>query len=86
MLWFVQHVVGRALRLVVIAGAVILGLKVMYVDGGATYGASPFFDGIALFVWGYGAEVSSRGLASLGAKREAAPQPLADPKLNPQEA
>lgn len=65
-LWMLRHVVGRALRVGAVVAAVLLGLKVMYLDGGATYGASPFFDGIALFLWGLGAEVSSRGLSVFG--------------------
>jgi subtilisin len=65
-LWLLQHVARRAVRVLAIAGAVLLGFKTLYVDSGDTYGANALFDGIALFVWGLGAEVSSRGLARLG--------------------
>ena len=64
--WILQHVAGRALRVAAVAAAMALGLKVMYVDSGATYGTSPFFDGVALFVWGLGAEISSRSFFALG--------------------
>jgi hypothetical protein len=84
-LWSAQHLVGPLLRCIVIGAALVLGLKALYIDGGATYGASPFFDGIALFVWGLGAEVSTRTFGELGrvlALRAPAP-PAAPPAPKP---
>jgi hypothetical protein len=78
--WLVQHVLGRVLRLVVIGAAVLLGLKTLYLDGGTTYGASPFFDGLALFVWGLGAEVSTRVFAQLATALAPKPAPAAASK------
>lgn len=53
----VQYVV----LLLLLAGA---GLKVFYVDGGATLGAEPIADILALVTWGLSADVMSRTISS----------------------
>lgn len=54
------RVLGPFLRAVLLLVLALLGLKELYVDGGADFGARPLYDYLALFFWGLGSEVATR--------------------------
>jgi hypothetical protein len=59
-------VLGPFLRLLLLLLLALLGLKELYVDGGGDFGARPLYDYLALFFWGFGAEVATRSLDNIG--------------------
>lgn len=59
-------VLGPFLRLLLLFLLALLGLKELYVDGGGDFGARPLYDYLALFFWGFGAEVATRSLDNIG--------------------
>jgi hypothetical protein len=63
--WFLRQMLGRLVRLVVIALVFAIGLYSLYVAAGATFGAQPLYDRLALILWGLGSEVTSRNLGNL---------------------
>jgi len=53
------------LWLVLLVALALLGLQVLYVNAGATFGAAGLYDYLGLFLWGLSADVAQRTLQSL---------------------
>ena len=67
--WFARPLFSLALLL----GLSIVGIRTLYVEKGATFGADPFSDYWGLVLWGLSADIASRSLSNLsegGAKKE----------------
>lgn len=60
-LWLVRPLLYLALMI----GLLAVGIGSLYVDKGATFGANPFADFLALVLWGLSADVASRSLSNL---------------------
>ncbi|MEM7578311.1 MAG: hypothetical protein AAF316_00405 [Cyanobacteria bacterium P01_A01_bin.80] len=65
-LWIVRPLLSLTLLL----GLSFLGVRTLYVDKGATFGAEPFSDYLGLLVWGLSADVASRSLSNLAAEEQ----------------
>lgn len=64
--WFAQPLFSLALLL----SLSVVGLRSLYVQKGATFGADPFSDYLGLLVWGLSADVASRSLSNLTGAEE----------------
>lgn len=63
-------VVRPVLSLILLAGLSLVGINTLYVQNGATFGATPFPDYLGLILWGLSADVASRSLSSLQGQKE----------------
>jgi hypothetical protein len=59
--WFARPLFSLALLL----GLSIVGIRTLYVEKGATFGADPFSDYWGLVLWGLSTDIASRSLSSL---------------------
>jgi hypothetical protein len=64
--WFARPLFSLAL----LVGLSVVGLRSLYVEKGATFGADPFADYLGLILWGLSADVASRSLSSLSGGEE----------------
>jgi hypothetical protein len=55
---------------------ILLGFKTLYIDRGASMGADPFNDFLALISWGFSTDVLSRGISNI---QVASPNPVEKP-------
>ncbi|MEP0885144.1 hypothetical protein NDI49_26695 [Trichocoleus sp. ST-U3] len=60
-LWVVRPLLSLAL----LFGLSVVGIRALYVEKGATFGADPFADYLGLILWGLSADVASRSLSNL---------------------
>lgn len=60
-LWVVRPLLSLAL----LFGLSVVGIRALYVEKGATFGADPFADYLGLVLWGLSADVASRSLSNL---------------------
>lgn len=60
-LWVVRPLLSLAL----LFGLSVVGIRTLYVEKGATFGADPFADYLGLVLWGLSADVASRSLSNL---------------------
>ena len=60
-LWVVRPLLSLAL----LFGLSVVGIRALYVEKGATFGADPFSDYLGLVLWGLSADVASRSLSNL---------------------
>jgi hypothetical protein len=58
-------VVRPLLSLGLLFGLSVVGVRALYVEKGATFGADPFADYLGLILWGLSADVASRSLSNL---------------------
>ncbi len=65
--WLIRPVL--AIILWILLG--LLGLEILYVNGGATFGVASLYDYLGLFLWGISSDVSMRVLTNVGALRKA---------------
>lgn len=59
--WFARPLFSLAL----LAGFSVVGIRALYVEKGATFGADPFSDYLGLVVWGLSTDIASRKLSNL---------------------
>ncbi len=65
-LWVVRPLLSLAL----LFGLLVVGIRALYVEKGATFGADPFADYLGLVLWGLSADVASRSLSNLPGENE----------------
>ena len=59
--WFARPLFSLAL----LAGFSVVGIRALYVEKGATFGADPFSDYLGLVLWGLSTDIASRSLSNL---------------------
>lgn len=59
--WFARPLFSLAL----LVGFSVVGIRTLYVEKGATFGADPFSDYLGLVLWGLSTDIASRSLSNL---------------------